>query len=773
MVSVCNMQKENVNTVTAGEIECTIAMFRGTSTERPIENSVIYFWESHTNNPNDREQHQATIELIYKAFDMYTCEKYEVRTGYLSRYNYLQKPIHESSTEDIKEAIIKGRQAQNDWIDRCKLNLPGFKIKSWQECISKNDNLHFDACRELILDKIQKDKDFSASIASTVNDYAERRATHEINGNAYVIEELSWMLSLPLLHLNKPIYLIHVGAMGDAIKGLFAHFPNLQKAVKWLCPKVQTVKFSNDADFLMDYRNNNHIGYSYAMENIDIVRPITIFKKEYNSTKEELNLALSREINEKNVLLSIIEKLPGHVYWLDRNNVYLGCNNLQALSFGLKSRHDVIGKTNEIFFPKEDAEILDKNNLAVMETGKSYEGEELVSFIGNQHRYVLTHKTPLYDTHGKVVGLLGISIDVTDRKRAEHLEIQNKIQENFRIIANEVAHDIRTPLQILLSSLEVCKNLPENEYRRMREAITSLNNIAQTLLEYSPDKEESADDQYILVSQVLCDIVEQIEHQYAGEKITFLVSHDANCTFAFIHGNAVNFERMMNNIVSNSVESLKDGCGFVKIGLSADANNVKIIIEDDGCGMTAEIAARLSRNETFFSTKKGGFGIGAGQIYETLRSFKGAQIIESNIDVGTKITLTIPRSGSPAWAIEQICFNKGDVIVILDDDVLVHKLWNERLDKYQPDISLKFFENSRDVINFIQSHGQKDRILLLSDHELRHQKLDGLDAIRESHIKRAVLVSSLYKRKHVQDKASEIGITLMPKAMIEIIPIKM
>jgi hypothetical protein len=107
-------------------IESTIATLRNFSPEKPVCNAVVYFWESHT-KLDDEARIRATVELIYKEFELYSCEKYEVRTGYLSRYNYLPKPINESSKEEIEAAIIKGQQEQSNWLNICKPELPEFK----------------------------------------------------------------------------------------------------------------------------------------------------------------------------------------------------------------------------------------------------------------------------------------------------------------------------------------------------------------------------------------------------------------------------------------------------------------------------------------------------------------------------------------------------------------------------------------------------------------------------------------------------------------------
>eukprot|EP01038_Epipyxis_sp_PR26KG_P006838 gene6838-9361_t len=55
-----------------------------------------------------------------------------------------------------------------------------------------------------------------------------------------------------------------------------------------------------------------------------------------------------------NVADNIIARLPGHVYWMDKNNKFLGCNDLQAKNAGLSSRHEIVGRTKEFLNTKQD-----------------------------------------------------------------------------------------------------------------------------------------------------------------------------------------------------------------------------------------------------------------------------------------------------------------------------------------------------------------------------------------------------------------------------------
>ena len=70
-------------------------------------------------------------------------------------------------------------------------------------------------------------------------------------------------------------------------------------------------------------------------------------------------------------LEKIISLMPGHVYWLDNNNVYQGCNYLQAKAVELNSPNEIIGKRNRDLIWKEFADDLDNINREVMQSGKA------------------------------------------------------------------------------------------------------------------------------------------------------------------------------------------------------------------------------------------------------------------------------------------------------------------------------------------------------------------------------------------------------------------
>lgn len=765
------------------KIYSTVAIFNNFSPEKPIDDAVIYFWESHTKNPTDRERVKATEDLIYKQFDVTDCEKYEVRTGYLSRFNHMKRRWDEVSGNELDEAIQKGMEDQNEWLERCSPNLPGFIKRDWSECISPENNPCYEACKALIKDKLATNTEFLSAFLKSVDAYADKHGTLKENGQKYILEEIAWIMSLGLLHINRRVYLIHVGNDNPAIKSMFHHFPNLAKAVKWLAPRFVNVTFANVAEFLFYYRSNNYAGCSYASYNPELVTQISPFYKKDSVSKESLSSMLDREHASRELLLSIIGKIPGHVYWLNRNGVYLGCNDSQAIDFGLKSREEVIGKTNRDLLPDIDAENLDRINKSVMDSGKIYEGEELAS-MQNIHGNYLTRKTPLFDVHGKVIGLLGLSVDITDRKRLEALEIENKLRENrikdqetFRQFISTMAHDITSPLSALEMLSKSCGNLDEGQKAALASIVNSIKNISNALLQrYKKDQYEDSMRvvQNIPVALALAEVVEQKKHEYMVKKdrIDIHCFMTPSSKFTFVKIDRSSFDRMISNLINNSVEAIDGRSGRIDVQLKSDKSSVTLCIKDNGRGMSKDTANRIVRGIPVETTKEEGHGIGMSQINAVLQRYGGKIAISSEIDVGTEITLTFPRCAAPDWFTDSLTLKKGSTILILDDDTSILEAWKQLLS--QKAIDMKCFSDEESLSNFIESMPEQDKknLFLISDYNISGDK-SGLVVIMECGMKdRAMLVTGVINDNEMFGLAQKLGLKVLPKQFMNDLVVK-
>lgn len=118
------------------------------------------------------------------------------------------------------------------------------------------------------------------------------------------------------------------------------------------------------------------------------------------------------KISEFIDLERLVAVMPGHVYWLDRNNVYQGCNDRQAKAFGLASRDEVVGLTNHDLPTVESAmaDIWNQNNVEVMQSRLAKLVQEPSVLEDGSRAVVVSNKVPLFDTKENVIGVLGISL---------------------------------------------------------------------------------------------------------------------------------------------------------------------------------------------------------------------------------------------------------------------------------------------------------------------------------------------------------------------------
>lgn len=488
----------------------------------------------------------------------------------------------------------------------------------------------------------------------------------------------------------------------------------------------------------------------------------------------------------KDVVFDILSKLtaitPTLLYWFDENNVLLISNKWDSEAVG----GNFVSKTPYDYFPFEIANALVKNNKLVMKTGKilSYD-EQLKNALTGEMNYYRAFKAPLYDDEGKSIGVLGTSINVTTEKNAERLQLENalqkvrlKEQEKYEMMVTQLAHDIRSPTSSLSMILDTCKNIPERERVTLISAANRITDIANNLLN-SYKKNICIEDvnvdkqQPILVSLLLSGIVSERRKCYVESSVEIKKCYEPGSEFLFTKSNLLNFERMISNLLNNSFEAIESKQGVIKITLGKKEDKIKIIIEDDGKGMSKEVVNKIMNKVIVTSGKRGGTGIGLSQVRESLKESKGEMSIDSVYGKGTKITLYFPMISSPDWIARQICLPEKALVVVVDDDPSVHGAWDLRFKNYSNRIKIEHFKSSKKAVDFINSFPEKSNLFLLVDFEFIDQDMDGLQVIEKTGlIDRSILVTSYYNKQKILDMVSGNGVKVLPKQLASAIPIK-
>ena len=143
-----------------------------------------------------------------------------------------------------------------------------------------------------------------------------------------------------------------------------------------------------------------------------------------NQNKHKTAAAALRESDAH--LRILIETIPDLVWLKDRDGFYITCNPKFERFFGAKES-EIRGKTDYDFVDEELAHFFREKDRIAIESGKPSFNEEELTFADDGHKELLeTIKTPMFDADGKLIGVLGIARDITDRKRTEQELARNE-----------------------------------------------------------------------------------------------------------------------------------------------------------------------------------------------------------------------------------------------------------------------------------------------------------------------------------------------------------
>jgi PAS domain S-box-containing protein len=489
----------------------------------------------------------------------------------------------------------------------------------------------------------------------------------------------------------------------------------------------------------------------------------------------------------------ILNSTPGYVYWKNLDSVYIGCNQ-EFLQVALTDDiRNVIGKTDYTLPWGVDPEIppkFIKDDQYVISTGNSIVTEDSLVIKNSRGLTILvrTEKKPLYDKKGKLIGVLGIAVDITDQKETERLrlETQNAAlleKEKLITLAHTVAHDISSPLSALNMMMHACDELPESKRNVLKRAIESILDIANNLLStYRNEEQRTTSEieqrQPLLISDLIVQLLSEKKVQFSNHAVKFETEIANDAQFAFAQMQSSQFRRSMSNLINNAVDALDNKSnGLITIKLTSDAGLIFVAIQDNGKGMPSSLIQKMLNRQSFTEGKEQGHGLGLQQVWGTLDNNQGTMNVTSTPNEGTTIQLTFPRIAAESWIAQTIHLVPNSIIVILDDEESIHGAWDARFAYYlklYPTLNVHHFKQGQEALDFFNtlSPKDKDRVVFLSDYELLRQAKNGLQIIEESGIQNTTLVTSYYSNTQIRDKAIELGVKILPKQMASIIPIE-
>jgi len=169
--------------------------------------------------------------------------------------------------------------------------------------------------------------------------------------------------------------------------------------------------------------------------------------------------------NKQTLLKTLIDSIPDLIFYKDSNSVYAGCNSAFEKFLG-RDENALIGCTDMDLFHKEKAESFRAVDKEIIEQGKPIIIDDMSIYPDGTEVYMETIKTSYLDKQGNVLGLIGISRDVTERKKKEDEIIYLTYHDGLTGLYNRTFFDEKTiqldiqqqlPLSVIMGDINGLK----------------------------------------------------------------------------------------------------------------------------------------------------------------------------------------------------------------------------------------------------------------------------------------------------------------------------
>jgi CheY-like chemotaxis protein len=177
----------------------------------------------------------------------------------------------------------------------------------------------------------------------------------------------------------------------------------------------------------------------------------------------------------------------------------------------------------------------------------------------------------------------------------------------------------------------------------------------------------------------------------------------------------------------------------------------------------------LSSGKKFGACTGSGSGIGLIHAFNVIREAGGKIDIESALNVGTKVKISLPLEEPPIWFIPKIAA-QGRLINVVDDDASIHEVWNNRFSSMGQSPSVTHFSCLKAFSESLRH--SPHRPLVLIDYEFQGQKKTGLELIRELREKADWVLVTSHFDPGLQAECSRLDIRLLPKGLAVYVPIE-
>jgi PAS domain S-box-containing protein len=391
----------------------------------------------------------------------------------------------------------------------------------------------------------------------------------------------------------------------------------------------------------------------------------------------------------ENFLHTVIETAPECVKLLKADGSLLLMNRAGLDMIEARSLDEVKGKSVYPLVATEDREAFQTL------VAKGFQGRggtlefDMVGVSGKRLR-METYAVPLHNEKQDIIAVLGVTRDVTERKKMEEDLLRAQKLESIGILAGGIAHDFNNLLTAILGNIGLAKahiDSPDNATARLREAERAslrARDLTYQLLTFArggtPVKKTASMDEIIH---------ESTRFALRGSK--------SKCEFSIpadlwpVEIDVGQMSQVVNNLIINADQAMPAG-GTIRVRCTninlqeEDAvplrpgDYIKIAVEDTGTGIPHDQLSKIF--DPYFTTKQTGSGLGLATAYSIIKRHEGHITVESQPGVGSVFHVYVPASKGvplPGKADEEAAIKGAGRILFMDDEDAVREVVAEML----------------------------------------------------------------------------------------------
>jgi PAS domain S-box-containing protein len=357
---------------------------------------------------------------------------------------------------------------------------------------------------------------------------------------------------------------------------------------------------------------------------------LTYLSTAINGMLEDLERTESDRHEGRTRLGLIMEKMPAVLWTTDTELRFTSSVGAGLEALALRP-NEVLGKSLAEYFHTEDPEF-----AGIAAHRKALKGESVTFEMEWQKRIFESHVQPLHSTEGELLGVIGVALDITDRRHlAEQLRQSQKMQA-----VGELAGGLagESPLR--------------QNVEQIQKAADRATALTRQLLAFS--RKQVLQPRVLDLNEVVNGMI-QMFARVIGENIElkFLPAP----SLGHVKADPAQMEQVLLNLVVNARDAMPDG-GRLTIETSnievdstygaqhagmGPGHYTMLVVSDTGCGMDAATQSRIF--EPFFTTKAQGKGTGLGlaTVYGVVKQSGGFIWVYSEVDRGTTFKIYLPQ----------------------------------------------------------------------------------------------------------------------------------